>query len=225
MLKELVDVLESHVSKIKELSTEVVNLRAINSGLAVDNENLRKENDNLRHELHVLATAYSAAVDTSDVKMELAEAKPKVPHTLHDNYTLGEKLGEGGFSVVKAGRSKADGAKVAVKIITRANLKPDDLTALHLEVQTMQKLEHPNIVRAYDFFDEKDYLYVVMECVEGGELFDRIVKKTCYNEMEARDLVKIVLNTLKYLHSKNIIHRYEYSDLIKIVAYLCRTEI
>jgi calcium/calmodulin-dependent protein kinase I len=54
---------------------------------------------------------------------------------------------------------------------------------------------------------EPEKFYVVMEYLDGGELFDRIVKKTFYNEKEARDLVKILLQALKYLHDRSIVHR------------------
>merc|ERR1712072_34785 len=75
------------------------------------------------------------------------------------------------------------------------------------EVAVLRSVDHPNIVKLYDFFDEKRYYYMAIELMEGGELFERIVKKTFYNEMDARGLVRILLDALAYLHHRGIVHR------------------
>ncbi len=205
--------LESHTNQIEQLLQEAQKMKLVNSelqnrnvGLEEDVATLKQENKELKHEIQVLSA--SLATSHLDINVELKEQpKVEIPHTLNDRYTLGEKLGEGGYSIVKAGISKIDGSKVAVKIITRKTLSPGDLESLYQEVKTLRSLDHAHIVRAFDFFEEEEYLYVVMECIEGGELFDRIVAKNYYNEQEARDLVLIVLNVLKFCHDKNIIHR------------------
>ncbi len=61
--------------------------------------------------------------------------------------------------------------------------------------------------RLYETFDEGAEIYIVTELVEGGELFDRIVSKTSYTEKEARDLVKLLLETLAYMHGSGVVHR------------------
>jgi serine/threonine protein kinase len=61
--------------------------------------------------------------------------------------------------------------------------------------------------RLYETFDEGTDFYIVTELVAGGELFDRIVSKAHYNEKEARDLIKILLETLAYMHGMGIVHR------------------
>jgi serine/threonine protein kinase len=62
-------------------------------------------------------------------------------------------------------------------------------------------------LRQLDFFEEPDRYYIVLECLSGGELFNRIIAKTYFNEKEARDCVKHVLKALKYCHDQNIVHR------------------
>ena len=86
-------------------------------------------------------------------------------------------------------------------------MSADDEEALFREVDVMKKLNHPNIVQLVDFFVEQDKYYLVLEYLEGGELFDRIVSKKVYNEKEARDAVKAILSGLKYMHDQNIAHR------------------
>ena len=62
-------------------------------------------------------------------------------------------------------------------------------------------------VRCYETFDEGNEFYIVTELVAGGELFDRIVAKTHYTEKEARDLVKMFLETMAYMHEAGVVHR------------------
>ena len=61
--------------------------------------------------------------------------------------------------------------------------------------------------RLFEVFEEDADFFIITELVEGGELFDRIVSKSHYNENEARDLVKIFLDTMAYMHENNIVHR------------------
>ena len=97
---------------------------------------------------------------------------------------------------------------MAVKCISKnGELKQEDIDSLHEEVAVLRSVDHPNIVKLYDFFDEKRYYYMAIELMEGGELFERIVKKTFYNEMDARGLVRILLDALAYLHHRGIVHR------------------
>lgn len=132
---------------------------------------------------------------------------PANHQTVHEKFQFGNTLGEGGFGVVKECFSNVDGSRVAIKVINRAKLDADDEASIFQEARVMQRLNHPNIVKMFDFYEEPQNFYMVLECIEGGELFDRIVKKTVYNEKEARDLVVILLNAIKYMHDRNIVHR------------------
>lgn len=108
---------------------------------------------------------------------------------------------------MKRGTNIASKEEVAVKICNRKTMDKDDEVAINDEVAILRAINHPNITRLIDFFVEKENFYVVLELLDGGELFDRIVKKSFYNEKEARDLVLVLLNTIKHLHDKNIVHR------------------
>jgi calcium/calmodulin-dependent protein kinase I len=68
-------------------------------------------------------------------------------------------------------------------------------------------MQHPHIVKLFDVFQEEKYYYLVTEFMAGGELFDRIVEKNFYSEREARDLVKILLESIQYMHSADVVHR------------------
>lgn len=131
-----------------------------------------------------------------------------VANTVQAKYSFGKKLGEGGFAEVFEATNKVDGNKVAIKCIKREAMEKEDIEAIFQEVRVLESLNHPNIVHLFEFFEEPTHYYMVMEVISGGELFDRIVAKTFYNEKEARDLVVVLLRALKYMHDRDVIHRY-----------------
>lgn len=97
--------------------------------------------------------------------------------SIDDKYTLKELLGTGAFSEVRLAESKdRPGELYAVKIIDRKALKGKD-DSLENEINVLRKLKHSNIVQLLETFEDKHKVYLVMELVTGGELFDRIVEK------------------------------------------------
>lgn len=129
-----------------------------------------------------------------------------------DKYTLGKELGSGAFSVVRLGSSKVpiegtESRDFAIKVIQKASLTQEDLIGLQQEIQIMKEINHRHVIRLYEYFDDPKEYYLVTELVEGGELFERIVKKSRYSELEARDCVKTILETMSYLHERGVVHR------------------
>jgi len=115
-------------------------------------------------------------------------------------------LGIGAFSTVKAGISKEHGGRVAIKIIDKNHVKnkPD---MLKNEVEILLTIKHPNVINLYDLFDTSEHLYMVMELVTGGELFERIVEREQYSEEDAKEVMRQLLDAIGYIHSKNVVHR------------------
>ncbi|CAM9277791.1 unnamed protein product [Ascophyllum nodosum] len=124
-----------------------------------------------------------------------------------EQYQLGKELGHGSFSTVREGTQKDNGQLFAVKCVKRADLPPEDEADLKMEVQLLQEINHENIVKLYDFFEEKHFYFLVMEILGGGELFDRIVVKQFYSEKEARDVLVSILRAVQYCHDMNVVHR------------------
>ncbi len=98
----------------------------------------------------------------------------------------------------------------------RTSLDPDDEMQLQNEVDILAQLDHPNVVKQYEIFDERECIYMVLELMTGGEvsstvtknqLFDRIVEKEHYSEQEAADTIKPIVDAIRYCHSMDIIHR------------------
>ena len=66
----------------------------------------------------------------------------------------------------------------------------------------MMKLDHPNIAKIYEYFISKKGLFILMEYLEGGELFSKIKEHTCFSEQTAKEYMKMILQGVSYLHSK-----------------------
>jgi len=124
-------------------------------------------------------------------------------------YTLKGVLGTGAFSTVKEGLHKnaPPGISYAVKIVDRNKLTEEDAAALLDEVAILKEFEHAHVIKLFDFFEEPNTYYLVMERMSGGELFDRIVAKLYYNEKEARDVCKTLLDAVNYCHVNHVAHR------------------
>jgi len=123
-------------------------------------------------------------------------------------YRLKGVLGTGAFSTVRMGYHRSNREKTyAVKCVNRKKLTEEDEAALLDEVSILKEMKHYHIIRLFDFFKESSTYYLVMEEMTGGELFDRIVAKAYYNEKEARDTCKILLEAVGYMHKNNVAHR------------------
>jgi len=132
---------------------------------------------------------------------------PPAPKKFSELYSKRQKLGEGAFSVVIEAVRKSNNTSYAIKIVTKSKLSIEDEQALKDEIQVLNELKHDHIIQLYDVFDERSYIYLVTEQMLGGELFDRIVQKAYYNEKTARDLCKILFESIAYCHSKRVAHR------------------
>jgi len=125
---------------------------------------------------------------------------------IDDHYILGEELGTGGFSIVVEATSKVDGEKYAVKIIDKSMIK-EDIKLLKREIDIMKKVDHKNILKLHEIYEDDQKVYIVMELINGSELFDRIVEKGFYSEKNAQVVIRQILEAVSYLHAKGIAHR------------------
>ena len=97
------------------------------------------------------------------------------------------------------------GMLVAIKDIDKA--KVEDMNDITREIEVMEQISHPNIIRLFEIWDEPKKMNLVMELVTGGELFDEIVNRGQYSEKDAARVMGTLCNALAYLHSKKIVHR------------------
>ncbi|KAJ6331922.1 hypothetical protein OIU76_010325 [Salix suchowensis] len=123
-------------------------------------------------------------------------------------YELGRTLGEGTFAKVKFARNVETKENVAIKILDKEKvLKHKMIGQIKREISTMKLIRHPNVVRMHEVMASKTKIYIVLEFVTGGELFDKIASKGRLKEDEARMYFQQLINAVDYCHSRGVCHR------------------
>ncbi|OQS04054.1 uracil phosphoribosyltransferase [Thraustotheca clavata] len=115
-------------------------------------------------------------------------------------------LGRGAHSKVLRGRHKQTGDLVAIKMMFHSTMV--DQSEWQEEIALLKQLgPHPNIIQLIESYETEEYVYLVMELAEGGELFQMLVRDGAYSEAVAQQYIRDILTALVYLHEKGIVHR------------------
>ena len=89
------------------------------------------------------------------------------------------------------------------------NPKPEKLVQVRCEISIMSQLDHPNILRLFEYFETEHEIFLILDLCKGGELLDRLHEQTDhrYNERTACKLIFTMLSAVRYCHAHNIVHR------------------
>uniref|UniRef100_A0A3Q3J8P1 Serine/threonine-protein kinase DCLK2 n=1 Tax=Monopterus albus TaxID=43700 RepID=A0A3Q3J8P1_MONAL len=136
----------------------------------------------------------------------LVDEVPAVPSYISDRYKVGRMLGDGNFAVVRECVELSTGRAYALKIINKGKCRGKE-HMIQNEVAILRRVKHPNIVLLIEEVDTYSELYLVMELVKGGDLFDAITSANRYTERDASGMLYNLASAIKYLHSLNIVHR------------------
>lgn len=144
---------------------------------------------------------------------------------IEEDYVIGKELGRGRFSRVCECVHKLTGVRYAVKIIEKATIEPEEKSLLRTEIAgkllcwmnkfllilffslVLKLVNHPNIIKMQGIYESRSHMYIVMEKLVGGELFERIVGRPRFSEEEAAKLIRPLLESVAYLHDLGIVHR------------------
>ena len=126
-----------------------------------------------------------------------------------DYYEMKQVIGKGKFGVVNLGIHKKTGQQVAIKIMNKENIKTlEDKELVRIEIGILKLCHHPNIVRLLDHLENNDYIFIVMEYIEGGTLRQYFKKrKFNFSERQASNIMSQIVSGIKYLHQYGIVHR------------------
>ncbi|XP_021674049.2 CBL-interacting protein kinase 32 isoform X1 [Hevea brasiliensis] len=137
----------------------------------------------------------------------LTMSQPKIKRRV-GKYEVGRTIGEGTFAKVKFARNSETGEPVALKILDKEKvLKHKMAEQIKREIATMKLIKHPNVVCLYEVMGSKTKIFIVLEFVTGGELFDKIVNHGRMREDEARRYFQQLINAVDYCHSRGVYHR------------------
>lgn len=123
-------------------------------------------------------------------------------------YEVGRTIGEGTFAKVKFAQNTETGESVAMKVLDRSTiLKHKMVDQIKREISIMKLVRHPNVVRLHEVLASRTKIYIILEFITGGELFDKIVHRGRLSEAEARRYFQQLIDGVDYCHSKGVYHR------------------
>uniref|UniRef100_A0A7N8YH09 Serine/threonine-protein kinase DCLK2 n=1 Tax=Mastacembelus armatus TaxID=205130 RepID=A0A7N8YH09_9TELE len=125
---------------------------------------------------------------------------------INEKYKVGKVIGDGNFAVVKECVERSTGQEFALKIIDKARCSGKE-HLIENEVAVLRRVRHPSIIQLIEVDETPTQLFLVMELVKGGDLFDAITSSTKYSERDASAMVFNLAGAIKYLHRMNIVHR------------------
>ena len=203
--------------KIKTLSVTVTNSNN-NSTLKNNNTNTNTNNSIILFESE---TNERKKILINQGKYYLKESERLTKYIkeyflLNDNYPksqvsfykYGRLIGKGAFGKVNLGLHILTGRIVAIKSFNKKNLKNERAKSkIYHEINLMKNLRHSSIVKLLDNFETKNYILIIMENISGGDLLSFVKKRTKLNEKICKFIFKQILQAIKYIHTKNIIHR------------------
>lgn len=164
------------------------------------------------------------------IKIDIKNFIRKNNMPLEETYTIERDLGQGTYGFVRQALHKPSGFRRAIKtIVKRGNYKPNE-TQMLMELEMLRRADHPNILRAYELFEDERNFHLVTELCTGGELFDRILSWDRPSENMVAKIFYQIISAVAYCHDRNIIHRdikpenmlfsgVEEESLIKIIDF------
>ena len=126
---------------------------------------------------------------------------------LYSNYELCNYIGKGGFGRVYKVHHKLSNQYRAMKIIQCKSLSDNHSSTINKEINILKNLDHPNIIKVYEFYQSEKYVYIINELCTGGELFDKIVDVKFFSENVACNIMRQLLSAVAYCHENGVIHR------------------
>ena len=139
---------------------------------------------------------------TNDVIVSQSNKKPS------DDYKRLNYLGEGSYATVYCVENRITGSKRAMKVISKGdNCNEEDDKEITNEINILRTLDHPNILKIFEFYSSKESYSIVTELCQGGELFQEIIDRGPFNENYSAYVMFQILSAINYCHKMKIIHR------------------
>ena len=164
---------------------------------------------NIRHTLNYKLTRSRLIVKLIIIHFKNISRMESTDHyrNIKETYKIEATLGKGSFATVKKAKNRATGERFAVKVLSKKKMSEEDKLAMQTEIEILKQVDHPNIVKLIDVFEDERHWCLVMELMHGGELFDQILEKEQFSEYEAREATKAIIDAIYYCHQKDICHR------------------
>jgi serine/threonine protein kinase len=123
-----------------------------------------------------------------------------------ETYAVGKVLGHGASGEVYCVTHKVTGKQFACKVVKK-NANMNDAQSMSTEIEIMKRIRHRNIVSMYELYETPKCLWIILELVDGGDLYHFLANATNYTEIVAARQMRQILSGVHYLHSLGVVHR------------------
>ncbi|OMJ82684.1 hypothetical protein SteCoe_16555 [Stentor coeruleus] len=148
--------------------------------------------------------------DKKDLQFKAGNFVQENTESFYDIYTLDKSpIGTGAFAEVWLCTHKRSGEIRAVKVLHKSGISEEDIRirSVFMEVEILKTLDHPNILKVYEYFEDDQDYYIIMEFCEGGDVFDKLEQNGPFTEKYAAKVMVYLLTGLNYLHTRRVVHR------------------
>ena len=170
----------------------------------IKNNNLIKKEENNIKNIYM-----ESSLNLTDYILKYYKKNKKYPNTNLSFYKYGRLIGQGAFGKVNLGLNVLTGRVVAIKSFNKKNfdVNSDFIKKIIYETNLMKKLNHKNVTKILEMFEDDKYILIIMEYINGGNLFSFVKKRRKLSEKISKFLFKQIISGLQHIHSHNIVHR------------------
>ncbi|NXS59392.1 DCLK3 kinase, partial [Brachypteracias leptosomus] len=180
--------------------------RAKEEGARREGHIMRRESDMTRREKTGERRGNKEEIKAQGLESSSRRHAIKTRTDVEKYYEIGRTIGDGNFAVVKECRHCDSNQIYAMKIVDKSKLKGKE-DMMESEILIIRSLSHPNIVSLIEVYETEAEIYLILEYVPGGDLFDAIIESVKFTEHDAAVMITDLCEALVYIHSKNIVHR------------------
>ncbi len=198
---------ENIINNIKANSNENINNTTITT--FKDDESLNESKQKIKNNLLKEGKYYlKQSEKLSSYLIKYYNKYHEYPKTKLSFYKFGRLIGRGAFGKVNLALHVLTGRLVAIKSFNKKNFKKkDSINKIYNEINIMKSLRHNSIVKILETIETENYILIIMENISGGNLLSFIKKRTKLNEKTSRFIFRQLISSIKFIHSKGIIHR------------------
>ena len=195
--------------KSNENNGELKRIENLKHGLLIKEVNTENYNSYIDKELQNQNYYLIESIKLSEYIKNYFKNNKEYPKTDLNFYKYGRIIGQGAFGKVNIGLNVLTGRIVAIKSIDKFKLgsNSQNMKKVLYETNLMKKLNHPNITKILEMFENDKYFLIIMEYINGGNLFDFVKKRRKLSEKTAKFLFRQIILGIQHMHNKNIVHR------------------
>jgi calcium-dependent protein kinase len=160
-------------------------------------------------EISALASSQTKSSSSNSKKNHSLKLIKEKNEKIEEDYMIIEKIGSGAYGNIFKVEHVKSGFIRAMKIVKKENLNTnkDDIPNFMNEIKILMDIDHPNVMKIFEYYSDDLNYYIITEFISGGDLYEFIIKTKKFTERQAALIIYQILSSLNYMHSKNIIHR------------------